>query len=358
MSLPTEQQTTYQGLVAARLSDFFEDGRVRAGVYGPHFQHLWTIASQTVLGGKMVRPLLLLDTWEALSTSSPEPGAHRGAVIDLAVALELLHYSFLLHDDIIDGDLLRRGRPNLIGALLEDPAVDAHRAMHWARTGGILMGDLLLAESHQAFARVDLPHSQRVRLLDLLQRTVIESIAGEHTDVGLSDDVVPVELRTILAMTSQKTATYTFELPLRMAAIIASAPHGVEDRLGTIGLHVGLGFQLQDDLLSAFGDATAHGKDRFSDLREGKQTAIIAHARTTRLWPRIERLLGRPGLTESDAEQLSELLVDCGAKAFVEGLVEEQLHRATDLLSSGDDLGPAVRVVLTRMIETLRGRRA
>lgn len=343
-------------LVEERLREVFDQGRARARRYGEQFEQLWTLAGRTVLGGKLVRPMLLVDVWAALSPTAPEE--RRETVIDLAVALELLHYSFLLHDDIIDGDLLRRGRPNLIGALLDSTASDPRRAMHWAHTGGILMGDLLLAESHQVFARAELPQQQRLRLLDLLQHTVVESVAGEHTDVGLADEMVAAELATILAMTSHKTATYTFELPLRMAAVLAGAREGIEDRLGAIGLHVGLGFQLQDDLLSAFGDPDCHGKDRFSDLREGKQTAIVAHARHTPAWSRIEPLLGRPGLTEEQAEQLSQLLADCGAKAFVEGLVEEQLRSAQALIGGGDhDLPVGVRRVLMGMVDQLRGRR-
>ena len=357
MSLAAHDERVARRLVVEeRLRDFFDEGQARARAYGDHFEHLWMLAGQTVLGGKLVRPMLLVDVWAALSPAGPHQ--RREVVIDLAVALELLHYSFLLHDDIIDGDLLRRGRPNLIGALLQSTSADPRRAMHWAHTGGILMGDLLLAESHQAFARADVGHQQRLRLLDLLAHTVVESVAGEHTDVGLADEMVTAELSTILAMTSHKTATYTFGLPLRMAAVLAGTREGIEDRLGAIGLHLGLGFQLQDDLLSAFGDPSCHGKDRFSDLREGKQTAIIAHARHTVAWPLIEPLLGHPDLTEEQAEQLSELLDSCGAKAFVEGLVEEQMRSAQALISGGDhELPVGARRVLLGMVDQLRGRR-
>lgn len=365
MSLATRHSvTSTRSAVEARLHDYFDAGLGRAATYGAHFERLWQVAGDTVLGGKLVRPMLLLEMWEALCGANDDHDStdqHRDTVVDLAVAMELLHYSFLLHDDVIDGDLLRRGRTNLIGALLADAATedDSPRALHWAQTGGILMGDLLLAASHQAFARADLPHGQRLRLLDLLAHTIEESVAGEQTDVGLADQTVPVELATVLSMTSHKTGTYTFEFPLRVAAILADAPDAIGDKLGIIGGHLGLGFQLQDDLLSAFGDQSRHGKDRYSDLREGKQTAIIAHARHTEAWPLIQAHLGRPGLTEAEAEALSQLLTDCGSRAFVEDLVEEQLGCAlTKTVAADQQLPPAARLVLLDLVDKLRGRRA
>lgn len=356
MSLAEHHWPSARSLVEQRLTDVFREGESRAARYGEHFSRLWATAGDTVLGGKLVRPMLLVDIWEALATHPTD--RLRDTVLNLAAAVELLHFSFLLHDDIIDGDLIRRGRPNLIGALLTEAAgaVPPHQAAHWAHTGGILMGDLMIAASHQAFARADLPQPQRMRILDLLDHTVVESVAGEQTDVGLADAVVDPQLPTILAMTSHKTATYTFELPLRMAAVLASSPDGVEDRLGAIGRHLGLGFQLQDDLLSAFGDPGCHGKDEFSDLREGKQTAIIAHARSTEAWPGIEALLGRPGLSIAEATQLAGMLTECGAQDFVERLVEEQLRSAHALV--GHELPVGARHVLLSFVDQLRGRRA
>ena len=351
------------GRVQDLLADFFDEATARASSYGPHFERLWREAGRSVSGGKLVRPLLLLNAYDALTSEgarSRRPAARGEAVERLAVAVELLHYAFLLHDDVIDGDLLRRGRPNLVGEILGDchrAVVDASRALHWAQTCGILMGDLLLSASHQGFARADVPQAERLRLLDLLDLTITDSVAGEQVDVGLSDGVVDPELATILDMTTRKTATYTFELPLRMAAVLAGAPGGVERRLGRIGRHLGLAFQLQDDLLCAFGDPELHGKDRYSDLREGKQTAIIAAARATPEWPRVEALLGEAARSEENAATLSGLLAECGAQARVVELAERELRSAGELIHAPvGELPVGVRRVLLDLIGQLRGR--
>ncbi|WP_422757874.1 polyprenyl synthetase family protein [Paenarthrobacter sp. C1] len=363
-----------------------------ATTYGPHFTRLWELAGHNVLGGKFVRPLLLMETYDALRgrgtdgtaphgtsqpctnqpQASPPDTGHRETAISIAAAIELLHYSFLLHDDVIDGDLVRRGHPNLIGSLLAEakslsetqslPRTNSGEGaregsdLHWAQTGGILMGDMLLAATHQAFARADLPHALRLRLLDLLEHTINETVAGEQLDVGLGDGIIDPHLETILVMCGYKTATYTFELPLRAAAALAGADFAVENALATAGRHLGLAFQLQDDLLSTFGDPRRHGKDPFSDLREGKETAIIAHARTTAAWPDIEPFFGRPELNGSECEYVRRHLADCGAETFVNGLIEEQMRAFNELLTSTIPQG--VCNVLLDLAGQLEGRQS
>ncbi len=349
------------------LDDFFDRGIARAAAFGPDVERLWQLAARTVSGGKLVRPNLLIGVFDALISDrscAPHRDPERASevVAHLAVGIELLHYAFLLHDDVLDGDLLRRGHPNLIGAVLDDDdtsAPDAARSMHWAQTCGILMGDLLLSATHQIFARAELPAAQRGHLFDLLDLTILDSVAGELVDVGLSDAVIAPELSTILDMTTRKTATYTFELPMRMAAVLADAPPVLERRLGDIGRHLGLGFQLQDDLICAFGDPASHGKDRYSDLREGKQTAIIAAARQTKAWPRVETLLAKAAFSRDAAAELSELLRDCGAQDRVADLAEQEFRSAVALINtSGGELPPAARAVLLDLVASLRGRRS
>ena len=375
--LCTAIENELSGLIGKRAS--------AATAYGPDFARLWALAGQNVLGGKFVRPLLLMETYDALCQRHQQydsaDSRQRETAISIAAAIELLHYAFLLHDDVIDGDLVRRGHPNLIGSLLAEASATARAdgregvdgregadgadgargtragsSFHWAQTGGILMGDMLLAATHQSFARADLPHEIRLRLLDLLEHTINETVAGEQLDVGLGDGVIAPDLQTILVMCGYKTATYTFELPLRAAATLAGADFAVENSLATAGRHLGLAFQLQDDLLSTFGDPRRHGKDPFSDLREGKETAIIAHARTTHAWPDIEPFFGMPELSVGEGEHIRRHLSDCGAEAFVQGLIEEQMQAFNSQLTT--TIPASVRNVLLDLAGQLEGRQS
>lgn len=328
-------------LVTAELDEFFARKVIAANAYGREFVTLWELAAERMRGGKFVRPLVLLQTIDALAPAANDTSGRSIAPthVQIAAALELLHFSFLLHDDIIDGDVLRRGRPNLIGAILAQhsnaatPGSERIDALHWARSCAILMGDFLLSEVHQIFARVELGHHQRVRSLDLLDRAVTESVAGELIDVGLSDGVVAPELGTIIEMCRLKTATYSFELPLRLAAVLTDESPSIENALAAAGRHLGLAYQLHDDVLSTFSDPEEHGKDAFSDLREGKETALIAYARTTSAWASIEPHFGSAELSAGTALEVRRLLADCGAQAFVSSLIADELRGLDELLA-------------------------
>lgn len=359
--------------VAAELERMLTNRTLQAFPYGSEYTALWQHVSACALGGKLVRPRLLLGTYDALVAARKEPHPdsgvateRRAAAIRLAAATELLHYSFLLHDDVIDGDLTRRNRPNLIGAVLESRAT-AHpqhedptpRDLHWAHTSGILMGDLMLSIAHQVIAREALPQNVRIHMLDLLDRTVVESVAGEHLDVGLSDRVISPDLDTVLWMSQLKTATYTFEFPLRAAAILAESSTATISALGEIGRHLGLAFQLQDDLLSTFGNPQEHGKDAFSDLREGKETALIAFARETYAWPEISISFGASDLRMESGIRIRELLRDCGAERAVQQLISDQVAECFARCASDDGAVPAeVAACIEQLVAGLEGRRS
>ena len=223
----------------------------------------------------------------------------------------------------------------------------------------MLMGDMLLSDAYQMFARVPLPEPVRLSVLDLLDHAITESIVGEHLDVALGDRVTPPTLETVLTMTRLKTATYTFQLPLRAAAILAGSGQGVEDAVGDVGARLGSAFQLQDDLLSTFGESSEHGKDAFSDLREGKETAIIAFARTTDTWRKIEPLFGDRDLSVAEALTIRELLRECGAEAFARSLVAAQIHGAQTVMDgSASPLPPELVTFVRWVMSTLEERRS
>ena len=360
--------------VEREISAIFTRCSTAAQAYGAEFSHLWSVAAKHAQGGKLVRPVLLIETYDALrrsqattmgtvsSVTQRSAGAQdRGEVLRIAAAVEALHYAFLLHDDVIDGDLTRRGRPNLIGELVHSTRDDAHatNTRHWAESGAILMGNLLLTTTHQLFAVADVPAEDRARLLALLEHTILETTAGEFSDVGLGDGVIAPDLNAVLAKTARKTASYTFELPLRAAVILAGGSPELEETLRKAGSYLGLAYQLQDDLLAMFGDAELHGKDSCSDLRAGKQTAIVCFARMTSAWPSIEAEFGNSQISEQSAEYLRGLLRECGAEQFVQGLIEEQLTAFYGLLAVGsetDEIPVELRDVLLSLVARLEGR--
>lgn len=369
MTLTTEQLTPpgfdFNEEIYRELNRTFASLSARCSAYGPEFQSCLDTAFQALRGGKLVRPRMLLGTHRTMTAGTSHNTNHETA-LQIAVATELLHFSFLVHDDVIDGDLYRRGKLNFIGQILKqrdpdnfsDSGPDPEH-LHWARSSGILIGNMFLAATHQVFARVDLPHPTRLRLLDLLDHTMNDSLVGEFLDVGLSSRAIAPNINTALEMSRLKTATYTFELPLRAAAILAGLPEEDEQKVAAIGTHLGTAYQLQDDYLSTFGEAAEHGKDSFSDLREGKETTIIGFARATTQWKDIEVHFNSDDLTTTQGEQIRDLLIQCGAKEYSQGTIRHHLDACrTSIESLHTRLNREVLDLLFTQVDQLDNRRS
>lgn len=350
--LPSEQaQAELQQALQERIRSKAE----QAGRYGHHFAQLWLFVAEHAAGGKLLRPRLFIDAVDALGNDVRE---ETQVLSELGVGIELLHYAFLLHDDVIDGDFQRRQGANLLGAARDThPVPGSDHARRWGAAAGLLAGDLLIAEVHQIFARLRTAERTRLGLLDLLDHTIQESVCGEQADVGLSLGVMDPTVAATLSMTQCKTATYSFEFPLLAAAAVTGAGTQTEAGLAAAARHMGTVYQLQDDLLTAFGDADEHGKDPRSDFREGKLTPLIAYARTTPQWPQIAAELQLAGPSEPTYATLRALLADCGALGFVQNLLSEHLAALEDLLTDASGLPPRMRRALALHTESMRERK-
>ncbi|MGO4689920.1 polyprenyl synthetase family protein [Glaciibacter sp. 2TAF33] len=317
--------------VETELERFFAASRLRASDYGEHYVALWDSLALAAAGGKRMRPALVLAAYAGFG------GRNSVAAIRVGVAFELLHTAFIIHDDLIDGDLTRRGIPNVAGAFQARGRAhggDDRRSGSWAAAAGILAGDLALSEAHRTLGTLDVDSTTRARLLDLLDRSIFVSAAGELADVTNSSGGAPASLEAVLATLEQKTAIYSFEAPLLAGAILAGATPEALNVVGCFGRLIGVAFQLTDDTLGVFGDPEETGKSALADLREGKLTALIAHARTTDCWPTIEPFIGDADLDETGAELVRAHLRACGAPQAADDLTRAYAAQALEALEA------------------------
>lgn len=309
-------------------------------VLDEHDRSLWEALRLQVGGGKRFRPALLNGLYSALGGQDLDCAAR------VADAIELLHTSFVIHDDVIDDDQMRRGQPNISGifsARASDAGVPPARARLYGDAAAILAGDLALAAAVREMALCGARPDRVVALMDLLEDVLHRSAAGELADVRISL-TGDASLAEVLDVAEWKTAAYSFELPLQAAGILADVPDDIVSTLGSVGRHLGTAFQLCDDLSGVFGSVEQTGKDPLGDLREGKCTALIAIARTHELWPDLAPFVGDPELTTAGAQQARELIIRCGARQAVETLIQDVCSAAVNQASSL--LGPAHRFLL------------
>jgi geranylgeranyl diphosphate synthase, type II len=335
------------------LRRLLDEGRARAAATDPEHARLWEALAAATEGGKRFRPALVTAAHEALGGSQP------AAAVVVGAAVELLHTAFVIHDDVIDGDDLRRGRLNVSGTFHANAVAagaDPEGAQDLGRTAGILAGDLALAAAIRAVATCGASMEVVHRLLDLFDAALHTTAAGELADVRLSLGQAGASLSESLTMEEQKTSAYSFTLPLQAGAMLAGADVATVARLGEAGRVLGIAFQLLDDLLGVFGDPARTGKSATNDLRTRKQTPLLAHARSTPEWERIRAYVGRE-LTDSELSEARRLLTASGSRRFVEELAEghlsaargvaEQLGLPSDLLATATSRS-ALLGVLTR----------
>jgi geranylgeranyl diphosphate synthase type I len=246
--------------------------------------------------------------------------------LDAGAALELLHSFALVHDDIMDGSELRRGRPAVHRAFQ-----DRHDAEGWRGPGqrfgegaAILVGDFAFVYADVLVTRV--PPEARAVFDELrLELCVGQFLDLRATATGERD---PERARTI---EWYKSGKYTVERPLHLGAALAGRLADLRAPLSAFGLPLGEAFQLRDDLLGVFGAEDVTGKPVGDDLREGKLTPLLAAA-ASRCDDGGTRLLERVGQTDlrgDEIDAIRELLVATGAVAEIETrigrLVDESL---------------------------------
>lgn len=303
---------------------------VLAGI-GPDAGPLADLAESFTAGGKRLRPAFCAWGWIAVAGPPADPSA----LVRAAASLDVLHVSALVHDDVMDASDTRRGQP---AAHRQFAALHAERGLRgdaeaFGRGGAILLGDLLLVWSQEMFRRCGLPSSAIERAMPIMEAVLTEVTTGQFLDIlaqarpALDARTSPSEvLSQVRQVLEYKTARYTVIRPLQIGAALAGGSSEVLEALGHYGSAVGRAFQLRDDVLGVFGDSEVTGKPAGDDLREGKLTALLAHA--LHLAPAdqaavLAGLAGRRDLTDAEVVRAREIITGSGALDAVEAEIAE-----------------------------------
>ncbi|MFD6422290.1 polyprenyl synthetase family protein [Streptomyces sp. NPDC060198] len=286
------------------------------------------VADFTLGGGKRARPRFL---WWAMRACGGADAA--GAALRLGVALELIQTCALVHDDVMDGSPLRRGRPAVHVELAGVPGGPPDTA--FGTSAAVLVGDLALAWADDTVAAVPTDPATRRRVLTIWRAMRTEMVAGQYLDLHGQAAVTRTATHA-LRTACLKSALYSVERPLALGAALAGADDRTTAALCAAGRSAGTAFQLRDDLLGAFGDPAVTGKPSGGDLRDGKPTYLVAVAREraeaagdTALLAVLDAGVGDPALTDEGLARLRDALTRSGARAAVE-------HRADRLAAEAE----------------------
>ena len=243
-------------------------------------------------GGKRLRPLLTVAAARASGASGDISGP-----VKLAAAVEFIHTATLLHDDVVDGSDLRRGK------------VAAH--LIWGAPSSVLVGDFLFARAFELMVETG-----QMRALGILARASSVISEGEVLQLTRAHDL-NLDQETYLRIISAKTAEL-FAAAAEAGAVGAGADEASVQALRDYGLNLGLAFQLADDALDYGGTSEVRGKNAGDDFREGKVTMplLLAAARTRgredAFW---ERTINNGQRDEDDFRRARELVIGTGSIA-------------------------------------------
>jgi geranylgeranyl diphosphate synthase type I len=254
-------------------------------------------------GGKRLRGALVVLGCEA-------GGGHRSWALDPSIGVELLHAYLLIHDDFMDRDETRRGGPTIHAQLGRETG-----SAHLGGSIAVLLGSLCEAWALELVVSAPVAAERTATAARLLARALQEVTVGQMEDLSapLGKELGANE---VLAVEQLKTGSYTFELPLRLGAVLAGGSDALLQALSRFALPLGQAFQIVDDLLGSLGSPEVTGKPNASDLREGKRTLLIARALEMASEKDVARLragLGRADLADSEAAELREILLRSGA---------------------------------------------
>ncbi|MCL3780378.1 polyprenyl synthetase family protein [Prolixibacteraceae bacterium JC049] len=276
-----------------------------AGLYSPI---IYTLQR----GGKRIRPVLALLTYNMYREDLEK-------VYPAALAIEIFHNFTLLHDDIMDDADIRRGEPTVHKRFNENAA--------------ILSGDAMSILAYQYLGNT--PTNNLQGLLQLFNQTAMEICEGQQYDMEF-EDRSDVTVEEYLTMIKLKTAVL-LACSMKAGAMVAEAPAEDAQHLYDFGINLGLAFQLQDDLLDVYGDASVFGKKIGGDIIANKKTFLLLNAlclANSTQKEELERWINQPAPNrEEKVTAVTQLYNELGVKELSQEKMEDYYEKAINHLN-------------------------
>jgi geranylgeranyl diphosphate synthase type I len=279
------------------------------------------IEEYTLRGGKRIRPVLMIFGYKLFHGKNIEE------IIKTAASLELVQSYLLIHDDIIDESLLRRGKPT-IHKTLEKEYNDKKIGVDLS----IIAGDLADSYSVELINNSDFDEKLKYKAIIKLSEII------EYTGYGQVLDILSVFQtdnleENLLLIHKYKTAKYTIEGPLILGGLLAGGTDF--ELISKYAINVGIAFQLQDDILGLFGDEKTLGKPVISDLEEGKKTLLIIKMlenASAEEQKKISKILGSKNISFTDLKYVQDLAVKSGALKYSQDMSERLVAQAINAI--------------------------
>ena len=307
-------------------------------------------------GGKRLRPFLVGCGYAASGGHADEADQHDLAHIGAAV--EMLHTFALLHDDVLDRSPLRRGQPSAHVRFSEmhtgtRPDGDAD---WFGLSAALIAGDLAFVWADQLLDLLRCVDGREAEIRRLYGCLRNEVILGQYLDLRLAGPHATDREAQMVALL--KSGRYTVTRPLELGAVLAGASDELRSSLRTFGDAAGIAFQLRDDVMGVFGDASVTGKGNSEDIRSGKASLLLVRALELASPAQRSVLLaglGDPDLDDTGVDACRDAIRSSGAVASIERLIDAKIEQAHAAVA---DLPFAAQAQLVGVAELIARRQA
>ena len=276
----------------------------------PHVEMVRETAGHLIFsGGKRIRPLLNM-------LSARLCGYTDEFIKKFSTIIEFLHTATLLHDDVVDDATIRRGKPV------------AHSI--WGAPVTVLVGDFLLARALHIAAETESP-----KIIKVIAEITESMCQGEIIQLIKKGDIRLTE-KEYMDVIQRKTG-FLIQGACQTGAILAGAPIEVENKLSEYGYHIGIVFQIADDLLDYTSDTKVLGKAIGADLKEGKLTLPVIYTLENagtkdRAW--MEKVITNKNFTDNEFKKLIQLMHDIGGIRYCRKVAENHIQQAKKIIQS------------------------
>ncbi|MGI5964293.1 MAG: polyprenyl synthetase family protein [Candidatus Methanomethylophilaceae archaeon] len=271
-------------------------------------------------GGKRMRPAMALACCGAVK-------GDKSKAVPLAVAVEYIHNFTLVHDDLMDGDDMRRGMKTI--------------HVGYGMPTAVLAGDALFAKAFQIIAELDIPAEAMRNVLKYVTKAVWDLARGQQMDVNNEGNIVTEEVYT---ETIRLKTGVLFAAAAAGGAIIGGADEKTVNAIYEYAIDLGLGFQMYDDYLGIAGDSSKTGKSVGNDIRKGKCTVMVTHAVKNIKDPKeleeFKKILGKADASEEEISRVLGIMKKAGSIEYGLRLAEEKVEKAIgkiEFLPPGED---------------------
>lgn len=292
------------------------------------------ILEYNLRGGKRIRPILTIFGYKTCG------GKNINAIIDAALAVELMESFLLIHDDIMDQDELRRGYLTM-HKIYENKCKRNYKSKDAKRFGesmAMIAGDIVAIMGNEAILNSNFPIENKLKAIDKFNSSVINTCFGQAIDVKSGYEETTTE-KDIKRLYELKTAIYTFEGPLFIGALLAGASKSQLNSLKQYAMPLGKAFQYQDDILGLYGTKKKIGKPIGSDIKEGKKTLLILKAleKTNKSDSKfIKNCLGNENITLNDIKKIRKIVKDTGSLDYSKLKAKNYVKKSKKMIITAD----------------------